>query len=831
MLKNFLITTLSRLLRDKLFSGINIAGLSVSLAACILIGLYVHDELSYDKHWRNGERIYMLNTTLDSTGSNPRRVGVNSILAAPALKKYFAEEIEAAARLMRLDAEVRVDEFRSNASIFQVDGDVLEIFDFEEVAGDLRATLESPDRVALSEPEALRLFGGTTQALGKTISLLGTAPQEFNVTAVYRLPRKNSVVQLPALTLLDEDRYPYLKNWTILNSMDYLLLKADVNVNNIIERLPAFVDQRVDIGSLRAGPQVKPSERIQFGLVNVADVYLEAPDTVPNGGNFTLVLAFSAISLFVMLIGCTNFIILSMAKAMQRVPEVTLRKVLGARRGELVWQYLGESALLVAAALVLGLVIVEVLLPVFAAWIGKSLLLDLTSPLVWLSLASLVTLVIGAGGLYPAFALSYFRPASTLKTNRLALMGGSTRLRDVLVLFQFAITIVLMVSTATVYLQMRYTATRDPGYNRHNLLVLDGLMSRPEFSGMRRGQLLALQQRVEALPGVMGTSLSGHQPMQRNSLATIMVPYKLPGQDSIGSMQLPTLSVDSNFFSVYETPLVAGRGFSDELDQVSSFFDYLNMERGSSQQGRVLINAAAARYLGFSSAEEALGRQLDGVSPYNDSRQTFTIIGVVADTQFFSLRSEPRPELYLNTPYFANALTVRYQGNTENLLRGIDELWRELSDAELPNMKFVDEVLASEFDREQLEARLLVSFSLLAVSIACLGLLGAAAFNITRRTKEIGIRRVLGAEVREVATLLLWQFSKPVMLANLVAWPIALSAMLRWLQRFPYQIDPLVLLPLCFISGALAIVVAWLAVAGTTLRVASAKPVLALRYE
>ncbi|HTQ98380.1 MAG TPA: ABC transporter permease, partial [Candidatus Acidoferrum sp.] len=693
MIRNYFVTAINNLLKHKLFSVINIAGLAIGLAACILIGLYVQNELAYDKQWQDAGRLFKLDTTLDRTGSNPSRSGGDSFLATPLLRQAFADEIEAAARVINFDQEVRLDGANVSVSIPEVDRDVTKVFDFAVLAGSLDSTLEVPGRLALGEATAVRLFGSVAKAMGQTLTVVASGPgakdTQLTVTAVYRLPAGNSILSLPSLTLLDEAKYPYLRNWLILATNDYVKLRPGIDVNNLLARMPAVIDHGVDISGMQAGPGVTPSQRMRLRLVNIADVYLKAPETLQFGGNLTLVLAFSVISLLVLMIGCTNFTILSTVKATQRAREVALRKVVGARRGELIWQFLGESTLLVALALIVALMLVELLLPVFGNWVGKALQFDLLQPRVWLALLALTLLVSVTGGLYPAFVLSYFRPAATLKANRSNEPLSAAGLRNVLVTFQFAISIALMIATAIVWLQVQYTVNRDPGFDRDRLLVINNLMSRPGV----RSRIDTLRQQVAALPGVTVTALSGHQPMQRINLSTIMMPYTLEGGDRT-ALQLPTLSIDPDFLAAYRIPLLAGRVFSAAEDTPATFFDF-TVKRGSEQQGKAIINMAAARSMGFTQPAAALGQRVSTTSAYNGSLQTYTIVGVIGDTQFFGLRTAPRPELYLDTPYFADVLTIRFDGDGRQLLQQVTGIWNKLTDNAALSSSFVDQLLSA----------------------------------------------------------------------------------------------------------------------------------------
>lgn len=834
MLKNYLATALNNLLKNKLFSFINIAGLSIGLAACLLIALYVQMESSYDKHWSNGDRLYRVNTSIDMTGGDPRRSGWTSLLALNALKTYFPDEIEYASRVRGTNKELYVGEQRYEDVVVNVDPDIVNMLDFDVLAGDLARTLSDPRSIALSATQAAIYFG-TANAVGQELTIVRAINQaqsvreNFQVGAVYRVPGP-TVIDLPAMAMLDEATFDLFTfgNWVTLDFTTYVQMKSGIDKQALSSRLEDFTNTYVTLPRIDLGPDGRVSDRVSFDFQNLAAVYLDdaITDTISDGDK-TMVMAFAAIAVLVLLIGCLNFTILSTARATQRAKEVALRKTVGAGRGQLIVQFLGESFLVVVPAIALSLVLVELMLPFFESLVNRNLEVPYAVPSTWLALLLLAVVVGLTGGVYPALVLSMFRPATTLKGTAQAESRSSIGLRSALVVFQFSISIALIIATAVIYLQVEYSARRDPGFDGENVLVLDNLNRRADVSAVKN----TLKQEIAALTSVEAVSLSGHQPTQTLGYVTMTMLHTLEGGS--GTPQaIPTMSVDYDFFDTYRIAFVAGRNYDAARDQPTPMFQGGYQSPSGNSESNVVINASTARLLGFANPQDALGRRLVNTRGFNAALHNFTITGVVADTQFFSLRTAPRPEIYVLSPQFmSDVLSVRYSGNPQQVLGEIEPVWQRVTGGAELSTALVEQKMAGEFAQERIEARMLVSFAVLAIIIACLGLYGSAAFAVDRRTKEIGIRKVMGAEVREIVTLLLWQFSKPVLLANVIAWPVALWAMLRWLQRFPYQIDSVVLVPLCILAGALALSIAWLTVAGNTVRVATTKPVLALRYE
>jgi putative ABC transport system permease protein len=367
---------------------------------------------------------------------------------------------------------------------------------------------------------------------------------------------------------------------------------------------------------------------------------------------------------------------------------------------------------------------------------------------------------------------------------------------------------------------------RDPGYNRDNLLVINGL----RYDVQTISKIDVLKKELLNLADISDVSVSFLQPSQKGDYMT--TPFTLPGHPETTYRKVITY-IDDDYFKTYQIPIVAGRAFSMDRDTPEPAevpaANGINEARESLERNAV-INESSVRAFGFTDPEDAVGKVLTS----SDNNANYTIIGVVADNHLLSINAPPRSEVYLLNhldAIWTNVMTVRFKGSPKKIVSQVKSVWKDVTGDEAISTVFVDQLVAGEFEQEQMEEKIFVSFSILAIFIACMGLFGSASFTIERRTKEIGLRKVMGAKVKNIVSLLLWQFSKPVLIANIIAWPVAIFAMQSWLEKFYYRFNPLFLIPICLISGLLALVIAWFTVAGNTTRVAKRRPIHALRYE
>lgn len=831
MFKNYISVALRNLIKNKLYSAINIIGLAIGLAACVLIALFVRDEFSYDTQWAKAEQLYRMNTTFEVPGREPFVTVMAPGPAKEALKRYFPEEID---QVTRFNRETPVIEYEGEVftePVTWTDPETASMFDLDLIAGDMQQTLTDNASIAINESFARKYFGDEN-ALGKVLTLTFYATtRDYRVGAIFKDLPHNTVLDFQALVMIDEKDFENFRweyaHWFSVNNNIFFTLKDGIAIDLIDGRWTDFTNTVIEVGDA-LDPGTQASDVIKYSSQSILDMQLHpagAGEMKPTG-NITTVMTFIAIAGLILLVACINFMNLATAKSTQRAKEVALRKVMGAHRGQLILQFMGESIFLALIGLVLGIVLIEMVLPTYSDFIGKELTFELLDPTTLATLVGLVVAVGFIGGLYPALAVSGFRPARILKANKSAETSGSLSFRNLLVIIQFAISTGLMTATAVVYGQMLFGLNMDPGYKKENMLILDNIG--------RRGTLQIqenMRQEILRMPGVKNASLTMGSPADGNENNNSV---ELPDNPELGSILLGYQAVDHEFLDTYQIPLLAGRDYDKErLTDGTPWGSKLDGIDGVAQ-GTIIINEMAVGRLGFASVEDALGKTVE-MGERNSTGESVSvhmeIIGVIPNVHFQSLKTVLRPELYaLNDSYYGN-LTVSFEGNPQALIDRIETLWKQMAPSVPFHYEFVADNLSEEFESESATATILGAFAALAITIACLGLYGLASFTAERRTKEIGIRKVMGASVIDIVRLLIWQFSKPVLLANLIAWPIAVYGILQWLENFPYRIETWWLGVFCLIAAFVALTIAWITVGGNAAKVARSNPIKALRYE
>jgi putative ABC transport system permease protein len=532
-----------------------------------------------------------------------------------------------------------------------------------------------------------------------------------------------------------------------------------------------------------------------------------------------MITTFIIVAGLVLLIACINFMNLSTAKASKRAREVAMRKVLGASRTQVAIQFLGEAIALVLLSLLFALVAVELMLPFYNEVIGKELALHLFDEpgLLFMLIGLAIFVGIGAGT-YPALYLSRFLPGQILKSSKSVESKSSAKFRSVLVVFQFATSIILVISTLVVYGQTIFSNNMEVGYESDNKLVLN-----IQSAG---SNIASLKQELLNLPEVTSVVFSSEAPSQdneNNNYFNLLEPH--PNGAANEETLVNYHNMGYGFFEAYQVKPLAGRLFNENfgLDTIKEVADN---EIG---QSSVVLNHSALKKYGFSSAQEAIGKTLE-----SDIRGTqhLTIIGVIPDIYFRSIKFGVRASVYTLNPERFRVANISFStNNIPSLISSIESVWKKNVPMQPINLQFLSEMMAAQYQDELTTAQLFLVFSLIAIVIACLGLYGLSAFTVERRTKEIGIRKVMGASVKDIVGLLIWQFSKPVVLANLIAWPIAAYLMLTWLEEFPYRIHAIWLVPICLGVGLLSMIIAWSTVGSNAAKVAKRNPIKALRYE
>ncbi|HEX8064108.1 MAG TPA: ABC transporter permease [Allosphingosinicella sp.] len=828
MWRNYLTVACRALARHKVYAFINIFGLALGLAACILILLYVRYETSYDRWLPNAGQIFQVQSirTDPQTGEKDIQQYTQGIITQ-ALPKDFPQ-IEEMARADEAQFVLLQAGEPAYADVLMAEAPLFRILQIPFLRGDRATALEKPNALVISRKEAVKRFG-TVDALGRTVTRIARGEKsELEVTGVFEDLPPNSHFGPDLVTRITPEEMKEC-DWGCIIGFAYARLKPGASAEEINRRLPAW--EKRNIPSSRVGDAVvNVGDHYDWRLVNVRDVHLsgaEGPRERPGNDRATLV-TFTLVALLILGIAVCNFVNLATAGSSRRAREVAVRKVLGARRRQLILQFLGESLMVVAVSTLIALALVEVSLPWFAHWLGADLELKyFGADGVLLPVLGLLALVGVAGGVYPAFYLSRFQPAAVLKANRSSPeTPGSGRLRTSLVVAQFAISIGLIVCTMIVYAQTSFMRSADAGYRRDGLIVV---------SNLNRAAVVPLTETLirEAarLPGVERAAGTSIVPA---SDETLMTRVRIPGRAD--PVRLGQYAVHPDFFATMGIRLLAGRQLSRRYANDNAYTPYEPEEvaerarRDLAARGiNIVVNQRAAEEMGFGTPAGALGRQIGINTGEESALLPATIVGVAENSRFRSAREAIEPMIFFDRGIYSG-MVVRYSSPTPKVvLESVERLWKRLAPDVPFEGDFADSKVADLYRTDAARGEAFAGFAVLAVAIACLGLFGLAAFAAERRTKEIGIRKVFGARVRDIVRLLAWQFSKPVVIANLVAWPVAWWVMRDWLNGFDARIA---LGPGPFLmAGLLALAIALGTIAGHAVKVARLNPIHALRYE
>ncbi len=824
MLANYLTVALRSLRRQRLTAAINIGGLAVGLACAILITLFVRDETSFDKWVPGAGDLYRVQEGFRLPGRAPLRFATSDF-PLPVLLKDNLPEVTGYARLRPMQKTITVGGQAYAQDIDEVDPDFLQVIRFPLAQGDPASALARPDAIVLSQTLARKLFGDA-DPMGRTLTVNQSACGPFDmfcpnsgvalrVTGVLRdLPydtqlRAEAIMPhtSPADAITEKGKHIYYA----ANTFGYVRLAHGADPAAVAGKIPALLDRNVDVLQ-DLGMSLKASDTIKIELVPFRDVHLKSGgamgELVPPGSPATLY-GLGAIGALILLVAGVNFTNLATARALLRAREIALRKCAGARPGQVVVQFLGEAVLTALLALVLALSLVEVLLPAFDQFLNRPIGLDYVRD--WPVLALILAMAVALGllsGAYPALVLSRVRPAPVLRANSRG-HTGSPLLRSALVVAQFSVAIGLAIVTLATFSQIDFMRHQALGFRRDNILVINTgrrmtTAARDAFIG-----------RLRSHAGVADVAISSDTPFSGQVLAAQM---RLPGHGEYLTMDRQLVSPD--FFRLYGMRLVSGRVFSvaygaDRLKNDSPLSD----NNGCS----IVINESAARRFGFTAAGAVGQMVLFGPSQVR-------IVGVVADTHVDSAREPPRAMVYLDDPVIPPLISVRIAaGHVPEVTAFVARAWRDLSPDVALDSHFLDDSFAKLYAADETQGQMFAGFVGVAIALACLGLFGLAAFTAARRTREIGVRKVFGARIGDLTLLLLWRFSIPVLVANLIAWPVAWFYLSHWLQGFSYRIA---LSPSDFLAAGLgALAIAWATVFTHAWRVARANPIHALRYE
>lgn len=816
MWRNYLTTAYRNLIKQRFYSIINILGLSIGLAGCLMISLFVVDETGFDQFHQDADRIHRMRVDL-KLGESVFDGAIMPAPFAPTVAENYPE-VEVAARFRAQGSRmVRAQEAQDASNINEdlvvfADKEVFDIFTFAMIAGDPQG-LSEPNTVAISRTCAERHFG-SSQAVDKVLLINNENP--YQVVAVFEDLPHNSHFHFDLLLSmegLDESKQPM---WVSHNFVTYLKLREGASVEALNAKFPDLIASNV-------GPQIQQflgtsmeelaasGDRIVYFTQPLLDIHL-APNVLGDlepGGDIAYVYIFSAVALFLLLIACINFMNLSTARSSNRAKEVGVRKALGSLRIQLTNQFLIESLLVTAIAMILAIGIAYVALPYFNNLSGKDLALPWRSA--WFAPVILSTfLVVGlAAGFYPAMFLSGFKPVEVLK-GKLALGSKSGNLRSALVVFQFATSIVLIVSTIVVYQQLGYVQNRNLGYEKDQILIFDDTYYLGE-----KGQ--AFKNSLLQFPEVKMASYSSFLPVSgsnRNNSAYWPTGNKTQEFNVI----LQNWTVDEDYLQTLEMKVLEGRSFDNSFGQ-----DSLS----------VILNETAVRQFGL--GPDPLGKKISGYTGAMDTENPedavtdFTVIGVVQDFHFESLKDQIAPlGLFMGNSQ-GSLITKLEASEVKGVLSRAEEIWKSMAPGYPFSYSFMDERFADMYENESRVGQIFGTFAGLAVLIACLGLFALATFMAEQKTKEIGVRKVLGATNQQILMLLSKDFIKLVLIGIIFAVPIAWYFMDQWLQNYHYQVGMNIWS--FTLAGLLAIAIAFLTVSSQSWRASRMDPARSLRDE
>ncbi len=808
MLKNYFKIAYRSLIKNKTYSLINIIGLSLGLSCCITILLYVQDETSYDNFYENEKDLYRL--VLER--KYPDHVTNYAIIPA-GFSEILAEEIPEIKESTRLVGFPNFGAtFKYEDNVFEekwaffADSNFFRVLDFDLLQGDPNTALTNPNSIILTESSAQKYFG-SDDPIGKTIDANGV---DVEVVGIMQDIPENSHIKFEFLTSTSALGFLAQPNYIAFSSYNYVLLEEGADKSVVEAKLPAVVEKYA-AGQIERNLGVSYAEYQAAGngyvytLQPISDIHLTSnmdAEIKPNG-NIVYVYIFISIAIFILVLAGINFVNLATAKSAERAKEVGLRKVMGSNRQQLIAQFLAESVFITVISLIVSIALIQAVLPYFNSLASKSLELDLFSSGFIIPALLLFVVMVGIlAGLYPSFYISSLQPVEVVKGKFKSNAKGKI-LRNGLVVFQFAISMILVTGTLIVFDQMEFIQNKRLGYNTENVLVLERIntLDQPD----------SFIDAVENLPDVRAVTSASSMP----DGFFFGTQFQLPGQADVFTTK--GMTVDDAYFSTMEVNLAEGRPFSED------FSDSLNL----------ILNQTAVETFGLS---DPIGEVLSTSNPLPDGTNqivNYTIVGVVEDFNFESLRTSITPLAIFSDESQVGGTTfmpIRFESsNTQQTIAAVENLWDRFNPGEPFIYTFLDTQLNQLYAAEERSGTLLGLFASLAIVIACIGLFGLAAYMAYQRTKEIGVRKVLGASVFGIIVLLSKEFTKLIGISFLVAVPVSYVLMEQWLQNFAYRTE--MTLGTFLISGVLALLVAILTVSGQSIKAATTNPVNSLKSE
>jgi len=803
MIKNYFITAIRNLIKQKGYFIINLLGLTIGLTACLLLTFYIIDELSYDRYHEKAERIYRIGYDFE----RPNGDRIDQIVTEHMLKESFESYFNQIETFVRIGypysyyVEYEDKKFyESNISI--VDKEFFDVFTFEWIAGNPEGALDEPYTIVITESVAKKFFGDENP-INKTLHIMTNVGEAASrITGVIKDMPKNSHFHLNIMLSMGSApnvlTHLQLTDWGNMSVYSYILMPENTSIESIQKKGKDFTGQmRGDEGTFLPDLLIQP----------LLDIHLHsnASFEIESNGNYRNVILFSIIAIFILLIASINYMNLATARSAKRSLEVGMRKVLGAKKISLVFQFLGEAIIMTFISLILSLALADILMPAFNTIAGKEINIVWMNNLWIILLIFVISIIIGVfSGSYPAFFLSSVKPLSALK-KKSKNSSSSSILRKVLVVFQFSISVVLIVCTLIVFLQWSYMKNKPLGIDPSNIVIM-------RSPGTEKYETF----KEELLKNPNITSITGSLKRPPYELS-MYLSYKAEGVEYDGNKAIKLVPVEHDYFKTLKNKIVEGRSFDRNMsiDENSTF----------------ILNEAAIKEFGW---KEPLGKMFETsiVDPTTGKwvPRKGQVVGVAEDFHFESVHNKIAPVVYLINHDMIYWLLIKVNSsNTSEILEYIKEKWDDQNVEINYAPSFYEDDLNALYKAEKRFFTLFVTFSGLAIVIACLGIFGLASYTAEQRTKEIGIRKVMGASVNTIVRLINREFLILVLFSNIVAWPIAWFFTKNWLNNFTYRID-LTIWPF-IISGIIAIIIALLSVTYKALKASSTNPVEALRYE
>ncbi len=800
------------LLKSKLVSFISIVGLSAGICAALLIGIYIDDELSYDRWLPEHEKIFRLQLSSINSDTTFRRSFLPSDTGLWLRQDY--PQIEAVTRINPSREIVSKDNESYTEVVYWADSNYFEIFQFPTIAGLLETALEQPDSLVINASIAEKYFGNTSP-LGQVLIVNNDHPMVVRAVIV-DIPSNTHL--RPAIIasggsssspLLEQDRNPLTDSFgrKVWSNLTYLKLPDGISPDSIESDLPAMLDRRLPRETGRRNSEIYGLE-----LVSMADIHLSGPDSSQRSMDFRNIYSVAAIALLIIVAAAINFINLHATKNARKTHEIAIRKTLGAGRKELTWQFMHESVAVILLATVLAALAATLILPVFNNYLSRTIEFSgFVSPILIIGVLITIIAASALSGIYQSSLLAHTSPARDFRRNN---PGKGEKARNLLSMVQFAILTSLVIGTMAIFLQVSFAVGEALRLDTDPVVIIRTSCESP------------IKQALEELPGVLDVSCTGDL-AQQGLGSSSGIAVKADVSHYTGIRYSP---IDTRYFDLYQIELIAGRGFSDErpTDRSPENNQWLVPEP-------IIITESASRALGFDSAQNSIGQVLswDRLHRLPDiftGEHDAEVIGVIEDLQIGSVRSDLRIAAFFYDPGQWFQASVKISGEyIPETLEEIDQAWRNIGDGGPVQLQFFDAMIESMYRSVIRQRDLLSVYASVAVFIAILGLVGLAAHIVQERTKEIGIRKVVGASRTEIVTLLLWQFSKPVLLSNLLAWPVAYYYLNQWLSGFARHID----LQWWIFLGASSVTlsIALLTVFSHAYHASGINPVNALRYE